>query len=665
MGGGICTFIVFVGTPLIIVNTTYLQMCWIPLFGFVYLKAFKRRSIINVFTILAGVIFGMFLLMELSQGAVLGVMLMGLLYLTAAYTLVIYEKRISSIKRITMLFLTIGIIGIGLGAVNLFPILAQQEDMYRYTAEGFVRLKDKLPLEEFYRHPVTFDGLRELLGAKSGVSWFGIITVLLSMAGLFTKGKYTINAPGYICLQFGKILYICIILASISCYFPEMIFHIPFVNMLRETYLYAGLLPFATIILSAYGSYSIYCWMAEEKTLADSFYNPYFMIMAIFLLILQYGLANYNFKFIWVLVGAFIVFLVMYRFKQNKKIICISIILLGVLNIWHINQVLPLYHKWTFKEAKEQYDKVQESYKRLYTSLEAWADGIQMYRVMTWGGEKGTISDDSMVNIGGYYVQGYWEPIYRKTIDSHLMLDLEKRLILNNVLFFIHSEDEPEEYYIAYKEFLDKNFEYVGNVENVYPSYDSEEGQTLRVYKNKNYIGNAWITYDYVQCNEDISMDEQMSILNDSEFLIQDKTLVEVRDKETEDFLKVISQSDDRASVFLERYTNNSIELRCISKCDGIMATAESDAPGWKAYVDGKKQAIITVNYGKKGLLLEKGEHTIKFVYCPNSYIVGAIITIGTSIIVLTSLIILFLNPKFKLLKREESRDEHVEEKQI
>lgn len=154
-------------------------------------------------------------------------------------------------------------------------------------------------------------------------------------------------------------------------------------------------------------------------------------------MILQYGLANYNFKFIWVLVGAFIVFLVMYRFKQNKKIICISIILLGVLNIWHINQVLPLYHKWTFKEAKEQYDKVQESYKRLYTSLEAWADGIQMYRVMTWGGEKGTISDDSMVNIGGYYVQGYWEPIYRKTIDSHLMLDLEKRLILNNVLFFI------------------------------------------------------------------------------------------------------------------------------------------------------------------------------------------------------------------------------------
>lgn len=269
----------------------------------------------------------------------------------------------------------------------------------------------------------------------------------------------------------------------------------------------------------------------------------------------------------------------MYRFKQNKKIICISIILLGVLNIWHINQVLPLYHKWTFKEAKEQYDKVQESYKRLYTSLEAWADGIQMYRVMTWGGEKGTISDDSMVNIGGYYVQGYWEPIYRKTIDSHLMLDLEKRLILNNVLFFIHSEDEPEEYYIAYKEFLDKNFEYVGNVENVYPSYDSEEGQTLRVYKNKNYIGNAWITYDYVQCNEDISMDEQMSILNDSEFLIQDKTLVEVRDKETEDFLKVISQSDDRASVFLERYTNNSIELRCISKCDGIMATAESEPP--------------------------------------------------------------------------------------
>lgn len=649
-GGGILAL--FIGTPLIIANSTYLQMCWIPLFGLVFNKACKKTKIVNIYTILAGIIFGMFLLMELSQGAVLGVILMGLFYMTAAYILIVHEKKISSIKKITMLFVFVGFIGLGLGSVSLLPILAQQKDLYRFTSEGFVLLKNKLSLEEFYKYPVSFDGLREILGARSGISWFGIITVLLCVVGIFAKENYSTNTSRYICLQFGKVLYAFIILASISCYFPELILHIPFVNMVRETYLYTGLLPFATIVLTAYGSYSIYAWMTGEKKVEELFYNPYLMYVIIFLLIVHYSLLYYNTKFIWILAGAIGVVLVIYKFKE-RKIIYFSLILLGLVNIWHIDQSFAMYHKWTFSQAKEQYDKVQDGYKRLYTYLESEADGVRPYRVMAWAGEKGAISDDSMVNIGGYYTHGYWEPIYRKTIDFHLMLDLEKRLVLNNVLFFIHSEDEGEDYNLAYGEYLNKNFEFVGTVENVYPSYDSEQGQTLRVYKNKNYLGNAWITYDYILCNQNAPTNEQMDILNDPAFLVTNSTLVEVGDKETEEFLKGISQADKEASVFIESYTNNSMELRCTTKYDGILVTAESDAPGWKAYVDGKIQPIITVNYGKKGLLLKEGEHQIKFVYRPDSYVIGAVISGGTIVFVLTLYLILWFKTKRGLTQRK------------
>lgn len=58
--------------------------------------------------------------------------------------------------------------------------------------------------------------------------------------------------------------------------------------------------------------------------------------------------------------------------------------------------------------------------------------------------------------------------------------------------------------------------------------------------------------------------------------------------------------------VWLGKYSNNSLELRCVSKYDGELMTAESDAPGWKTYVDEKKRPIITVNYGQRDYCLNK-----------------------------------------------------------
>lgn len=642
---------ILIGTPLVIVYLTSLQMCWIPMFGLLFLKAYKKKNIINIFSILSGLVFGLFLLMSLSQGAVLGVLLVGILYLVAAYIMV-NKKDYNSIKKITIYFLFVGIIGIGIGAVNLFPILAQQSDMLRFTSDGFVSLKEALPISSFYENPVNIDWLRQLLGAKAGTNWLGIITLLFCLTGMFAKENYNENLSRYVFLQFGKVLYIFIIFASISAYFPEIFSKIPFVNMVRETYLYAGLLPFATTILSSYGIYVFYAGINGVKSLDDLLYNSRLMFILDALVVLQYILANYNNKSIWMIWCTIIVLtlsivLKLKNIKNKRKIIFAFLLLLGVFNLWHISQAFS-YKKGNVMEAKEQYDKVVDSYKKLQFFMESNADGVQGYRVMTWGSKKGCFSANSMVDVGGYFTQGYWEPIYRKTIDFHLKLqDLNKRVVIDNVLFFAFPESEYEEYYKIYMgDFLNQNFEFVGNVENIYPNYDAQEGQTICVYKNKNYVGDAWFVYDYRQCNNETSTDEQISILNDSLFSVYNTALVEVNDTETENFLKSITRPNENASVVLKKYTNNTIKYECNTAGNGILVTAESDAKGWKVYVDGKKQEVLTVNYGKRGVLLEQGAHTVEFVYSPNSYVLGGVVAIVTVVGCFSLLLIFYLKRK-------------------
>ena len=168
---------------------------------------------------------------------------MGVLFFTAVYVLVSKEKNLKILKKLFAQFAIAGIIGVCIGAVNLFPILEQQNELLRITVDGFASAAEGVTLDNFYAHPANYSMLREILGARSGISWFVLIPVLLCIMGLFAKENYEKNPYRYVALQFGKCLYLFILLASISCYFPEIFFHIPFVNMLRETYLYANLLP--------------------------------------------------------------------------------------------------------------------------------------------------------------------------------------------------------------------------------------------------------------------------------------------------------------------------------------------------------------------------------------------------------------------------------------
>ena len=77
---------------------------------------------------------------------------------------------------------------------------------------------------------------------------------------------------------------------------------------------------------------------------------------------------------------------------------------------------------------------------------------------------------------------------------------------------------------------------------------------------------------------------------------------------------------------------------------DGILVLADSYYPGWEVYVDGQKTSILPANINQRAIILSKGEHSVKFVFQPISFKLGAIISIFSTI----TLFMLFI---FSILK--------------
>jgi len=67
----------------------------------------------------------------------------------------------------------------------------------------------------------------------------------------------------------------------------------------------------------------------------------------------------------------------------------------------------------------------------------------------------------------------------------------------------------------------------------------------------------------------------------------------------------------------------------------GILMLNDTNYPGWKAYVDGREEKVLNVNYLFRGVLLEEGRHTVEFRYDPVSFRLGLLISSVSLVIIL------------------------------
>ena len=100
-------------------------------------------------------------------------------------------------------------------------------------------------------------------------------------------------------------------------------------------------------------------------------------------------------------------------------------------------------------------------------------------------------------------------------------------------------------------------------------------------------------------------------------------------------------QYDSAASITLIKNMNDEITYQSKASGNQFAVFSEVYYPhGWKAYVDGKETPIARVNYVLRGINVPAGNHTIRFVFAPSSYLNGMFISLAGGIISLLILLV-------------------------
>ena len=89
----------------------------------------------------------------------------------------------------------------------------------------------------------------------------------------------------------------------------------------------------------------------------------------------------------------------------------------------------------------------------------------------------------------------------------------------------------------------------------------------------------------------------------------------------------------DDPSLFQEAgvafYSPNRIVVQANLSTPGLLVLSELWYPGWRAYDNGQEVKILRANYLLRSVYLERGRHTVEFIYAPLSFKVGRWVSAG------------------------------------
>lgn len=102
-------------------------------------------------------------------------------------------------------------------------------------------------------------------------------------------------------------------------------------------------------------------------------------------------------------------------------------------------------------------------------------------------------------------------------------------------------------------------------------------------------------------------------------------------------------------SAKIDKYLPNEVIIKTKADGNSLLFLSDSYYPGWKAFVDGESTEILRSDFTFRSVVVQKGEHTVKFFYDPLPFKLGLIFFgMGLLLIVLT----FFLRGRFILFPK-------------
>lgn len=154
----------------------------------------------------------------------------------------------------------------------------------------------------------------------------------------------------------------------------------------------------------------------------------------------------------------------------------------------------------------------------------------------------------------------------------------------------------------------------------------------IQVFENKKVLPRAFLVGDYKVASSD---NQILSLLFSDDFKTRESIILE------EEITGFARKRLLESSAEIIDYQPNQVLLKTDSYEEALLFLSDTFDPGWRAYIDEKEKQIFRANYIFRAIRVPAGKHKIKFIYQPESFILGKRISFCVLLLISGSLVLL------------------------
>ncbi|MBL7069189.1 MAG: YfhO family protein [Candidatus Omnitrophica bacterium] len=646
-------------------NTTLSSVIWLPLIFLFFDMTLKRRSIY------AAIITGVLLSIQFLGGeptiiycTIWTLFLYAVFYL---YFLRKEDKVVKGIAKILGLFSIASILWLFITAAQLLPFLELVANSTRSGSQAFdlVARESILPAELFsFFIPHLFGNTTVAGGHLRVQEWIisfyiGIMPILFILFAIFRK-------PDRKTLFFTAVLAVSLILAM-GKYTPVYNFLYKYIfgfGYIRYPAKFIFLSTFALSILSGIGYDTLSNMNTERRErlakrlllingvlgflliIFFTFWGPIYSHIIKFLLSVGSSMmthfsgayitflsdsANLCRLFIIFSLSMLTLFLFLHR-KIRVRIFIFLVVSIIFLDLLSINMgICKTASLEIFKKEPKSFSAIKrdEDYFRIMRS-----DTLGRINQAIWGVnfEKGqyerkmTFASNTAMVHGISDSQGYGSMSKRDRSEFMNLIYMAKRPFKSKLISLLNIK-----YVISARPIKEDNYEVI---------FKDEIASFPLGYKGK--------SYPYFYINKNNACMERVFLVKDAKIVENREEILKLLDSEDFDPAKLVileegplvanparspgpdevRRNNERAEIV--SYKPEEVIVEAALNEPKFLILSDSYYPGWKVFVDGKSDNLYRAYYFLRAVYLDKGRHTVRFVFDPLSYKIGKYISLAT-----------------------------------
>ena len=230
----ICSIMCFAFSRYFLFASWYSYMdaiCWYPLIIFLGLKLIEAdKNNKKHFIIILGILFAIEATISVGPTLVL-------IAITIVVMFALAGISESSLKNSLFKIITAGILAIIISLPILISVASFAQNCARFIDDfgGWVYGSEKLPFSNFNGQIISIDDIRAMINFHPQVSWTSFVGIIfiLALIGIAVKNK----KKDYFHI-WEIIFFLYSILYCIGVLVPDIVYYIPFLNSMREPYMY-------------------------------------------------------------------------------------------------------------------------------------------------------------------------------------------------------------------------------------------------------------------------------------------------------------------------------------------------------------------------------------------------------------------------------------------